>query len=139
VIGSSDETKTRSNVNWKEGCAYFVAANGGKALGWIHTNIDASFSGQPIGHAIIYNIKIPLSDAKIHSVGAGDEGVVDEKWVKEIFQMFANVIGPNPQTGNQGERHATGTPVTDEISLSGIEMSAEHSAAIAKIITNLES
>ena len=139
VIGSSDETKSRWKVDWTEGKAYFIPANGGKALGWLHTNVDATSSGQPIGHAIIYNIKIPLSDEKIHAVGAGDDGHVDEKWVKEIFKMFVSAIGPHVPTGNKGEMQKTGQQSVDAISLSGIEMSAEHSAAIAKIITTLES
>lgn len=140
VIGSSDETKSRRNIDWTEGKAYFIPANGGKALGWLHTNVDATSSGPPVGHAIIYNVKIPLSEEKIHAVGAGDDGHVDETWVKEMFQMFASAIGTNAPTENtDDERQVTGQPRGDDISRSGIEMSAEHSTAIAKIIATLES
>jgi hypothetical protein len=140
VIGSSDETKSRWKVDWTEGKADFIPANGGKALGWLHTNVDATSSGQPIGHAIIYNIKIPLSDEKIHAVGAGDDGHVDEKvGQRNFYRCSSSAIEPNASTGNKGEMQRTGQQSVDAISLSELKCPQNIRQPLPRSLTTLES
>jgi hypothetical protein len=59
IIGSSDEEKTREDLDWKEGTVYLVPSNGGKAVGWLHGAKPAP-STSPRGLAILNVIKIPL-------------------------------------------------------------------------------
>ena len=43
IIGSSDEEKSRKKMTeWTEGSFFLVPSNGGKAIGWIHTNVDSA-------------------------------------------------------------------------------------------------
>ena len=125
-------------MEWTQGKAYFVHSNGGKALGWLHTNTETS--EQSSGHVIIYNIKVPLSDENIRSIGAEEDSIPDKKWAKDIFQIFAQaIIGLKPVSheSEKGEKKAQTEPLIGP-PLSGVEMSAEDSAAIAKIIALLE-
>ena len=73
IIGSSDEAKSRQFVNWKQGYAYLVPSNGGKALGWIHT-------GEGEGHIELYWLKCPVDRNEDDS---GTEG-----WVRTIAMIF---------------------------------------------------
>jgi len=45
IIGSSDEEKSRKEmIEWTEGNVFLVPSNGGKAVGWIHSNADPNSS-----------------------------------------------------------------------------------------------
>lgn len=137
VLGSGHETQSRSKVEWTQGNAYFLHANGGKALGWLHTQTDPRC--QTLGHTIIYNIKISLKGEKIRSPGGdGDDGVREEKWVEEMLHMFDDAV----KTFGQAAQHDVEKKPADSTlpyDPSGFAMSAEKSAAIANIIAALES
>jgi hypothetical protein len=65
IIGSRDEEKSRTKMNWKEGGFYLVPSNGGKAIGWIYHSGDSSQQGN--GHAELKIAKVPhemLNDRK---------------------------------------------------------------------------
>lgn len=69
IIGSSDEEKTRVDLDWQEGSIYFVPSNGGKAVGWIHHRdvIEDSSSETKMktgGHAVLQIAKIPSGNVK---------------------------------------------------------------------------
>jgi hypothetical protein len=76
IIGSSDEEKSRTALDWKEGMVFLVPS-GGKAIGWEHTAAHAVATHQQPSHAVLFVIKIPqdqlpqerieLSDAEEHS------------------------------------------------------------------------
>lgn len=137
VLGSSDETESRSKVQWTQGNAYFLHANGGKALGWVHTNTDPNCP--TLGHTIIYNIKISLKDEKLRTVvGEGDNDLADPKWVRDLLQIFAGAIDPYGQPDQHDVESAPGhSTVAHEPS--GNSLSAEKSKAVANIIAALES
>lgn len=126
VLGSSVETVGRSRVEWSQGKPYFVQANGGRALGWIHTKGKDCL--EPSGHVIIYTIKVPLSDEKLRSAAAAnEESNSDETWVQDIFRILARSI-----TDGEREKLADAPP------LSGVEMTQEDADAIAAIVAQLE-
>ena len=136
VLGSSDETDSRSKVQWTQGNAYFMHANGGKALGWVHTNPDPNCP--TLGHTIIYNIKISLKDEKVRSVvGDGDGGVADAKWARDVLQIFAGAID---QYGQPDQHDVKSTPGHSTVAYdpSGYTLSAEKSNTVANIIAALE-
>jgi hypothetical protein len=86
IIGSSNEEQSRSDLDWQEGNVYLIPSNGGKAVGWIHTNRETTTSttrttttstsssddgkkddtptATPTGHAILHICKIPLDQLK---------------------------------------------------------------------------
>jgi hypothetical protein len=47
IIGSSDEEKSRKNLDWEEGDMYFVESNGGKAVGWTHNTTTETLESHP--------------------------------------------------------------------------------------------
>lgn len=130
IVGSSSEASSRSEVKWKEGRAYFVRSNGGKALGWIHTNSKKEATSK---HTVVYNIKVPLSDEKIKKlVNEDEESLADSAWVKDIFELFATSINKFTSTPEGGTEEEEATPVY------GSEMSEESSVKIGQIIKLLE-
>ena len=57
IIGSSDEEKSRTRMDWKDGGIYLVPSNGGKAVGFVYHASDSSEQGS--GHAELKIAKIP--------------------------------------------------------------------------------
>lgn len=83
IIGSSDESKSRNEVNWNQGNAYMVPSNGGKALGWIHSG------SRDEGPMELYWCKCPIDNL----VDEGSDG-----WamaMKEIFLRFTEAAELN--------------------------------------------
>jgi hypothetical protein len=80
IIGSNDEEKSRTKVDWKEGMAYLVPPNGGKALGWLHSK-DDNDAQDPIGHAIMYTIKIPPKVIESNLEGSDSA----QEWVRNLI------------------------------------------------------
>jgi len=66
IIGSSDEEKRRTVLNWNVNSVYLVPANGGKAVGWIHTTPESAdnIRADPSGHIVIKVAKIPVEELK---------------------------------------------------------------------------
>lgn len=60
IIGSSDEEKSRTNLDWKEGEVYLVPSNGGKAVGWLY-DAGSALSEGGNAHAEFKIAKIPSS------------------------------------------------------------------------------
>lgn len=82
VVGSSDETRGRKTVHWREGTASLIPQNGGKALGWIHSkNDDAQ---EPVGHAIMYFIKVTLDVLEKKEEETNDL----PKWAQNVVELF---------------------------------------------------
>lgn len=42
IIGSRDEERTRTNMDWEQGQVYLLPSNQGKAVGWIHHVLTSS-------------------------------------------------------------------------------------------------
>lgn len=88
IVGSSDEAKTRRFIDWKQGSAYFVPSNGGKALGWIHT-------GEGEGYIELYWIKCPVDSIEDES---GTDG-----WIKSMVAMFRRLDKTKTSELNEGD------------------------------------
>jgi len=83
VVGSSDETKGRKKVPWQQGSACFLPQNGGKALGWVHVTSKDDAAEEPVGHAIMYSIKIPPQELE-----KKQEEIVDSpEWVQYVVAI----------------------------------------------------
>ena len=85
VVGSADETATRTNLlDWNQGSsAWLVPQNGGKALGWVHIKDDNTTNDEPIGHAVIYSIKIPVDVLETTNEEIDDS----PDWVRDVTSI----------------------------------------------------
>mmetsp|Transcript_31962 Transcript_31962/g.48305 ORF Transcript_31962/g.48305 Transcript_31962/m.48305 type:complete len:262 (+) Transcript_31962:107-892(+) len=139
VIGSAEETGGRTKIDWKNGKAYLMPANGGKALGWVQTeqrkgtkSRQESKNFQPM---ILYNIKIPLSEGKIHDIVSEGGLTSDKNWVTTLFRILDQAIQSQLPVLNGGEKR------NDKFSTQmhqGIELIEVHSSTIADVIKLLE-
>ena len=81
IIGSSDEEKSRKDLDWKEGGMYLVPSNGGKAMGWVHaqktkeSSDESKDEDKPSGHAVMQVVKVPADNLLSMD---GDDGDVEE-------------------------------------------------------------
>lgn len=100
MVGSSDETKGRRKLSaWKEGSACLLFPNGGKALGFVHTKDDNN-AEEPVGHAIIYSIKIPIDALEKKQ----DETPDAPKWVRAVVDICReNLRNDSPTDRNDKE------------------------------------
>jgi hypothetical protein len=80
IIGSSDEEKSRTVLDWKEGMILLVPSNGGKAIGWEHTAANAVATHQQPSHAVLFVIKIPQDQLPQERLELSD--VDEHSWVK---------------------------------------------------------
>lgn len=105
IIGSSDEENSRTKVDWKEGMAYLVPPNGGKALGWVHSKDDEE-AQDPIGHAIMYTIKIPVKI--LESNPGGSDSAHD--WVRNVIITCRQALPGNAMDARNIKDDATQEP-----------------------------
>lgn len=96
IIGSSDEEKSRKDLDWEEGSMYLVLSNGGKAIGWVHTNNSKSPASEvkddaqdkASGHAVLQIVKLPAE--KLLSTDNDEPETAEEEepnWVS-VFLRF---------------------------------------------------
>jgi hypothetical protein len=91
IIGSSDEEKTRKDLDWKEGTVYVVPSNGGKAVGWLHAAEPAP-STSPRGLAILQVIKIPLDKLPTEPIELSSSETEPASWVDVVKFICQKVM-----------------------------------------------
>jgi hypothetical protein len=91
IIGSSDEEKTREDLDWKEGTVYLVPSNGGKAVGWLH-GAKPSPSTSPLGLAILHVIKIPLDKLPAEPIELSSSETDPASWVDVVKFLCQKVL-----------------------------------------------
>jgi hypothetical protein len=92
IIGSSDEEKTREDLDWKEGAVYLVPTNGGKAVAWLHAAkpapspapIPSPSTSLPRGLAILHVIKIPLDKLPAEPIKLSSSESEPASWVDVV-------------------------------------------------------
>lgn len=107
IIGSSDEEKSRKQLDWEEGDIYFVESNGGKAVGWTHnarSNAGNDSLSPSTGHGILHIVKIPLS-RMVEASDSSSALVSLDKW-PAVFLKLAKVALINQQQGGGSENEA---------------------------------
>jgi hypothetical protein len=104
IIGSSDEEKSRKNLDWEEGDMYFVESNGGKAVGWTHntkTDVDKDSSAASTGHAMLQIVKIPLS-RMTETLESHPSSDVSDRWSAVFLRLCKEaLINQKRGEGNQ--------------------------------------
>ena len=93
IIGSSDEEKSRKKVDWNQGRAYLVPHNGGKAMGFVHSKNSDAEEGDPVGHAIMYTIKIPPENLESEPPESECE------WVRDIRTLCSKALVQSNEGG----------------------------------------
>jgi hypothetical protein len=92
VVGSADETTSRTKLlDWSQSSAWLVPQNGGKALGWVHMKDDNATNEEPIGHAMIYSIKIPVDVLETTKEENGDS----PGWMRDVASICKKSL-PKP-------------------------------------------
>jgi hypothetical protein len=130
IIGSSEETKNRSRVDWMKQKAYIIPPNGGKALGWIHTSRDEGAKRES-GHLLMYNIKSSLSQNEIHAKANEDGGVGDSvQWLKQVYQVLSRAIHGTRTENDEDEESDGSIP-------GGTPLNESDAGAIAHIIKQI--
>jgi hypothetical protein len=87
IVGSSAEEKSRMELPWKQGSAYFVPENGGKAIGWAcSTSNGDSESTKPAGHVELYVVKLNEEQDDAYSE-ASDQ---TDSWHTKVRSMFSD-------------------------------------------------
>jgi hypothetical protein len=108
VVGSADETTSRIKLlDWSQSSAWLVPQNGGKALGWVHMKDDNTTNEEPIGHAVIYSIKIPLDVLEIH-----EENGDSPEWVRDVASICKKSL-PKPND-DDNTRHNNAIKLSKE-------------------------
>jgi len=120
IIGSSDEEKSRKDLDWNEGSFYLVPSNGGKAIGWIHTTNKASSASsndnekndneggdeRPTGPAVFQIVKIP-ADKLLSTDGNEPETAEDEEqhWTQCFSRLCLKVFIENTDSEKKKPRY----------------------------------
>lgn len=121
IIGSSDEEKGRVFLDsWTEGSVFLVPSNGGKAIGWIHTNDtrnttsdgatdatgktnkdDSSIkrSLQSDSFAVLYVAKIPFKMIDQDQEESSTESYPD--WVNALVECCRDCHGSCDEESNE--------------------------------------
>ena len=96
IIGSRDEEKSRTRMDWKDGGLYLVPSNGGKAIGFIYRASNSSEQGSR--HAELKIAKIPqemLTDGdekgSVVRFRTGD-AAPDSSWAKCLMEKCREIL-----------------------------------------------
>lgn len=125
IVGSANETKSRRRVEWgQQDSAHFLRQNGGKALGWVHVKDDNT--KEPICHAIMYSIKIPLNLVE----RTEEDNRETSDWVRDVVSICMNSLSEK----NDSTESKDGSTMQG----SSVKLSEEDTAKLKKIIDDLE-
>jgi hypothetical protein len=108
VVGSADETMSRTKLEWDDGSACFIPQNGGKAMGWVHVKANTT-NEESIKHAVIYSIKIPL-----HVLEKAKEDNTDTpEWVRNVISV-CNKSLPTTNGDDKTTTQGSSTKLSEE-------------------------
>ena len=99
ILGSSDEERCRIKMPWREGRAYLIPCNGGKALGWINKNSDSKEEGTDV---VAFMVKITPEAMK----DTADNAEFTPRWVREILHVFQQHLPKCDDNPDEAEEHA---------------------------------
>jgi len=89
---------------------------------------------------IIYIIKVPLSEGKVHEIVSEGDSASDKNWVTTLFRILDQAIRSQLSLSkNNGEKGNDKFGTTINQGSSGIELREVHSLNIGDIMKRLES
>lgn len=100
IIGSSTEEKGRLNEDWEEGSIYLVPSNGGKAVGWVHVDLQAGDNRlisdtetalretNDVGPVLLRIAKVPTAAIDASHV----EGNEEAHWSEKIRRICCHTV-----------------------------------------------
>lgn len=95
VVGSSDEEKGRTKMTWTKRSAWLIPQNGGRAVGWVHIK-DNKDSKDPVGHAIMYVIKIPPEVLEKDN----GEAVDLPEWAESVLEICGKNLNESTESND---------------------------------------
>mmetsp|Transcript_612 Transcript_612/g.1105 ORF Transcript_612/g.1105 Transcript_612/m.1105 type:complete len:264 (-) Transcript_612:351-1142(-) len=125
IIGSSDEEKSRTTVNWKEGKGYLVPSNGGRALGWIARSNVSSQKEDNSKCEPVELVMIKMSQAGISQIHG--KSTSDANWMNAIGSIFKQHVD---------SRDKVETSEVENVSPSDILLDVNDCCAIQSIISS---
>lgn len=87
VVGSSEEVRSRKNVHWREGSAFFLRSNGGKAIGWT-SEINDVASNTITGNDERYNVVFYAIKATEDAIESSSDGGMFQRSLIRLFHKY---------------------------------------------------